>query len=174
MITNINEFREYLINEGIYTWNKHRDTKWSKLDSNCEDARQEYNSLNRQRIQLNIDMEQELGSLAETNELETEQGVELRDDYGRRLEDLDNQIKQAKNIYDTAILAKSNYEQLKTKVDPIQDVKKILMNNIDSVKSSFTAFKERTLEEQAAIFKTRFQINDDIDTIVQAIKLLNL
>lgn len=56
----------------------------------------------------------------------------------------------------------------------IRNIIKVLNKNIDSVKPSIDKFKDRTPEEQATIFKSRFRMNDSIEMIVAALKEMGL
>lgn len=56
----------------------------------------------------------------------------------------------------------------------VRDAISTLTKNMDSVKPSIDKFKERTPEQQATIFKSRFKMWEDIETIVAAMKQMGL
>lgn len=66
-------------------------------------------------------------------------------------------------------------KQIKPKVDVnIKNVIRTLTKNIDSVKPSIDKFKDRTPQEQAAIFKKRFNMPETIEMIVTGLQEMGL
>lgn len=62
----------------------------------------------------------------------------------------------------------------RNRIMAIRQAIKVLNKNIDSVKPSIDKFKDRTPEEQAKIFKTRFNMPEDIELIVAALQEMGL
>lgn len=62
----------------------------------------------------------------------------------------------------------------RSKIVALRNTIRTLNKNIDSVQPSLDKFKDRTPEEQAAIFKTRFKMTEDVPTIVAALKEMGL
>lgn len=60
------------------------------------------------------------------------------------------------------------------RINSIKQIVRILTKNIDSVKPSIDKFKDRTAEEQATIFKKRFNIPFDVELIIAALQQMGL
>ncbi len=60
--------------------------------------------------------------------------------------------------------------KVKTPRAPKSNLVSILTKNIETIETSFRAYKDRTLEEQATIFKNRYGLNSSVDEIVAALK----
>lgn len=58
----------------------------------------------------------------------------------------------------------------KTTHTPKSGLVSYLTKNIETIETSFRAYKDRTLEEQATIFKTRYGLNYSVEEIVAALK----
>jgi len=63
--------------------------------------------------------------------------------------------------------------KVKTNMEVKQAIR-TLTKNMDSVKPSIDKFKDRSAEQQATIFKTRFNMPEDISTIVAALNQMGL
>jgi len=96
-------------------------------------------------------------------EIEVEGGP-VADEWGEKIEKIEDEIKKIED----KIEKMENPSPRKPRADK-GDSKKILLKNIEDIKNSRKTYPDRTIEQQALIYKKRFKISDDENKIVQSI-----
>lgn len=143
-------------------------TNESKRSNDLEDKifslKQELKELKEDRKQLMIDMENDPAVIDNTDGKEAQE-------YGEKLNKLDNDIQYTKNklnkVEDSLhnLLNKSYKKNEPTTLS-------ILKKNIDDINNSMKIFPNRTEEENAKIFKKRYNINDNEENIINSLNKL--
>lgn len=120
--------------------------------------------------QAKKELEEELKDLfrqmEDDPELEPE-GGKVADEWGAKLEQKEKEIAKIK--------AKINKMETSTQRAPREaqgDAKKKLTKNIDDIKNSRKFYPERTIEQQAEIYKKRYKIDDEVEKITAVLKEL--
>jgi len=153
-------------NEELYVSSvsdKHLDLKYLK---------DELIDLEKDLKQLFRDQEQEIGQIiSKTGDSESEDGVKVRDEYGARLEKLEKDIEKKKG--EIKILDdKLNTPRKPRAIDPVVTVTKILNKHKEDIAQSKRSWPNRTPQEEAEIYKKRFEIAEPIETIISALNNL--
>jgi hypothetical protein len=167
--TNVNP-KEALIAESIKE-NRSRIHNFSKFVNEAySQSERYYKILNLQKErdekqeelnQMRIDMEEDPDIEIEGGPIADKWGGELNRQE-KEIEKLDNQIEKLEN----PVTRKKREAGIQS------DAKKKLLKNIEDVKRSMKSWPDRTIEEQAAIYKKRYGITDEVNTVIDAIKEL--
>lgn len=130
----------------------------------------ELSDLEKEREQLDTDMENEAGQAGDkwTDDDANRYGVYM-DNKDREIEKKKKEIQKAQEIFD-----KFESSRKSRVIKPGDISYKILKLHIDDLKSSIKSWPNRNDKEQAEIYKKRYGISEDIPSIIIAINKLKM
>lgn len=146
-----------------YGTNKH-DTE-NKLGSIIDEIEDDLKDHQKRLKQIYADMEED-EDINNSDE-------KTANEYGQKINDMVDKIDKISTDLDKAHIEYNNVFELK-EPSLISLIKKDINKNIDEIKKSISNFKDRTPEENAKLFKTRYDISGSIDDIVSVLKEIGL
>lgn len=149
------------VNEA-FNWEADRNRR-----DKMETAKEELDDLLDRRKQMDIDMEEEAGEKGD------DFGDEEGNKWGAEMNKLDKQIEKARAKYEKAKEVYDNEgrrgPRASKELTAEEAATKQLKANLDSVKASIKSYPDRTPKEAAKIFKDRYRLNMDVDSIASAL-----
>ncbi len=155
------------------------DDHGTPLNRKWTEAQDELASLDHELKNLKQDLKQAFSDMENDPDIEPE-GGKVADEWGAKLNDIEEEI----------AAKKKEIEELEAKIDKMEnpaarkkkeltyeeaihmETIKTINKNIDDIKKSRTTWPDRTIEQEAEIYKKRYGINGDIEGVLYALKKL--
>jgi hypothetical protein len=129
-------------------WHKHRELKL-------------------QLIELKNDLKDAWLDMENDPEVEPEGGP-VANKWADRIEKMEKEIAEVESKINKM---ENTVKKART---PQSDAQKKITKNVEEIRKSILSWPDRTPEQQAEIYKKRYSINDDLETIVNVLKELKL
>lgn len=113
---------------------------------------------------LEADIKQAYSDMENDPDIEIEGGP-VADEWGGKIDKMEKEVEKIKEK-----IAKLKIPIKPREPKPFTDAKKLLTKNIDDIKQSMKSYPDRTVQQQAEIYKKRYKIKDGLETIATALK----
>lgn len=155
--------------------NEAYDDQGTPLNKKWTDAQDELASLEQELKDLKQDLKQAFSDMENDPNIEPE-GGKVADEWGGKLNDIEEEIEKKKKEIEK-LLAKidkmENPTKRKdsTKADTPKDAAKAILvrYHLDDIKTSMKAWPDRTIQQQAEIYKKRYKLVQDVEDISAAL-----
>ena len=125
-----------------------------------------HQALEQEIKELKDDIKQAWSDMENDPDIEIEGGP-VADSWAEKIENMETELKKLEEK-----IKKIENPKARERRTVQTDAKKKLTKNIEDINRSVKSWPDRTLQQQAEIYKTRYKITDDLDTIVAVLKEL--
>jgi hypothetical protein len=158
---------EQFVNEAYDDYGTPLHTKWTEAQDELVSLQQELKDLKQELKDAFSDMEND-------PKIEPE-GGKVADEWGGKLNDIEENIEKKKKEIEkleAKIYKMENPAQRKNSTlaaTPKDAAKHLLMKNIEDIKISMRSWPDRTIPQQAEIYKKRYKLVQDVEDIAAAL-----